>query len=245
MEFTYSGYKKMIELLHNHDYVFTDYLSDTESDRKCILRHDVDFDLEKAADFSDFEKSIGLNVKSTYFVLCSSDFYNVCSQKSLTNIQRIIANGHTVGLHFDEEKYAKTEDAKFLSVKINEEVRMLSEVTGYQIKTVSMHRPSKQILDYNLKINGLVNSYSEEYFAKWKYISDSRMKWKDDISSIIIGEGYNALHILTHPFWYYEREMQMKSIFLNFIDTKKYSLYQSLSDNIRDFQSVLRWEEVI
>ena len=71
----------------------------------CILRHDVDFSLEKAWEMACFEQEN--EIFSTYFVIVSCDNYNIFSRKKQKILRDILAYGHTIGLHFDETVYGK------------------------------------------------------------------------------------------------------------------------------------------
>lgn len=79
MKFTYDAYKNMILLLEEHGYTFCNYLNYKRYDKSVIMRHDVDNDLEKALKFSEIEYEMGIS--STYFVLVTSNFYNIFSKK--------------------------------------------------------------------------------------------------------------------------------------------------------------------
>ncbi|MCL2163759.1 MAG: hypothetical protein FWH55_05040 [Oscillospiraceae bacterium] len=103
MEFTYDDYKILIDLLRESGYRISSYHDYEAFDRCVILRHDVDHSLRMAANFAQFENILG--VKSAYFILLSSDFYNVASARSIQYIDSIRASGHEIGLHFDESKY--------------------------------------------------------------------------------------------------------------------------------------------
>ena len=63
-----------------------------------------------------------------------------------------------------------------------------------------MHRPSRWVLEADLKIPGMVNSYGKEFFQDFKYVSDSRMRWREDVMKYAIEKAYPRLHILTHAF---------------------------------------------
>lgn len=103
MQFTYRAYKALIKRLRSKQYELVGY-TDYESKDKCaILRHDVDTSIDKALELAALESQE--NVKSTYFFLLNTDFYNIASQNSMEKIQRIHAMGHEIGLHFDETKY--------------------------------------------------------------------------------------------------------------------------------------------
>lgn len=103
MNFTFEWYKRMIKLLSGCGYQFVDYHNWMEAERPAIMRHDVDCDLEKAAAMAEMEAGYG--IKSTYFILVSSDFYNVSSKGNRGRMRRIQNCGHEIGLHFDEGCY--------------------------------------------------------------------------------------------------------------------------------------------
>ena len=59
-----------------------------------------------------------LNVNSTYFILLSTDFYNINSDKSLRILKEIKRLGGKIGLHFDEKKY-KISDKEYYIKYVN------------------------------------------------------------------------------------------------------------------------------
>ena len=85
MNFTYDGYKTLIKLLKNHGYTPAQYTGGYN--KSVILRHDVDTSIEKAVKMAEFEKNLGIS--STYFVLVTTDFYNVFSAKNTALIRKI------------------------------------------------------------------------------------------------------------------------------------------------------------
>ena len=106
MDFTYDAYVDLINGLREHGYSIADYHNCDSVLHPCILRHDIDNSLEKAVKFAKLEKKMA--IKATYFVLITSDFYNVFSDKSIKLLHQIIDCGHEIGLHFDETAYDQT-----------------------------------------------------------------------------------------------------------------------------------------
>lgn len=179
-------------------------------------------------------------IKSTYFVLLTSDFYNVFSRKNTDCLKQIISLGHDIGLHFDELNYPDIVGDKDKIIKaIIKEAEILSEVIQMPVKTVSMHRPSKAILESNLEIPKIINSYSKVYFKDFKYLSDSRRRWREPVEEIISSERYERLHILTHAFWYHDEETSMTKTIQNFISRANSDRYITFEDNFTDLKSVL------
>lgn len=161
MKFTYSSYRELISLLRQGGYSFTDYHTYEDVEHPVILRHDIDYSIEKAVTLATLEQE--LRVKSTWFVLVTGDFYNVASRHSRECLFRIKNMGHEIGLHFDETAYGPL-DGESMTAAILKERELLQDVTESEVGTVSMHRPSKWVLEANLKIPGMVNSYGREFF---------------------------------------------------------------------------------
>lgn len=247
MEFTYKAYRDLLRLLRQCGYSICGY-HDYETYPRCvILRHDIDQSLEKAVAMAELEAEEG--VASTYFVLLRTDFYNVASQKSQEALRRILFLGHEIGLHFDEMSYSDegsscTTARSSTEERIQYERDILSNICGCPITTVSMHRPSKATLEADLQIPGIVNSYGKTFFHDFKYLSDSRRHWREPVLDIIRSGEYERLHILTHAFWYQDREEDISATIRQFVKSAAPERYGQMKENIRDLASVLREEEI-
>ncbi len=248
MDFTYKGYEQMLRLLKKQGYQFINY--DDAKNKLCdndlfvvIMRHDIDMCIDKALLLAKLEKDMG--VKSTYFVLLTSDFYNVFSRSNTEKLKAIMSMGHEIGLHFDEMQYADLGGAEDKVVeRIVQEARILEKALGQPVKKVSYHRPSKSILEANLEIPGMLNSYGTEFFRDFKYISDSRRCWREPIRDIILSGEFHRLHILTHPFWYNEEEKNIHDSLLEFVAGANKDRYNILRENIRDCEQLLKDGEI-
>ncbi len=241
MNFTLDAYAELLNLIRNNDYDIRDYHNYEDSNKFVILRHDVDFDLRKAAKFAQIEKE--LNVKSVYFVLVSSDFYNVLSPYNIKCVEDIIACGHEVGLHFDEAKYVD-KDIRRIENEIYREADFLGNVIGKKVRTISMHRPSQQILEADLKLNGMVNTYGSVFFKEFKYLSDARMNWRVSPEPVIVSGDYNKIQLLTHPFWYTKHDRTMTEKLKSFVLRASRERYIELGANIRNIEDALPREEL-
>lgn len=240
MQFTYNAYENLINRLYEKGYAITNYYDFQDKEKCAILRHDIDYDLKKALPFAELEADN--NAKSTYFVLVTSDFYNIFSKESAAILEKIQNFGHEIGLHFDEVRYMTDEkkwDKEETIENIIKEAEILGNVIGKPVKSVSMHRPSKYTLESNLIIPGLVNSYGQEFFKNFKYVSDSRMRWREDINEIIDCGEYKKLHILTHAFWYSCIEETISEKINLFIEHAKYERKNTLNDNITDLSDLI------
>ncbi len=251
MEFTYSSYQNLIRRILRRGYQIADYHNYSQVKRPCILRHDVDMDMHKAADFAEREAAIpdenGQPVRSTYFVLISSDFYNPYSYDVMKCIKRIRRYGHEIGLHFDEKRYdtRNTTDKEYLRECVEKEVGILSEMLGERVSVVSMHRPSDIFLKSDISFRGrVINSYGTAFFRNFKYMSDSRMLWRENVEEIVESRRERALHILTHPFWYSEARESMQDKLRKFAGAGNGFRYACMEETIRDLESVLGRDEV-
>lgn len=249
MRFTYKSYVKFINLLQKTGYKISSYDDEWETGKKyAILRHDVDYSLEKAYSLAQIENGIGegWKCKSTFFLLITSGFYNVFSINSGKLIEGILATGHEIGLHFDEMRYpnliGKTDAIR---EKILEEADILSHVVGKPVTKVSMHRPSKNILEANLKIPGIVNTYGEQFFRNFKYVSDSRHRWREPIEDIICNQNFDKLQIFVHPFWYTENENDMETLIKTFVNSACLERYDELNNNISELFNIMDRSEIL
>ena len=243
MNFTYDSYRGLLDLLSIHGYECADY-NDWQSHSRCvILRHDIDCDISQAVKFAELEADA--HWKGTFFVLLRTDAYNPLSRDSVNMLKRIMGYGHEIGLHFDEMSYPREMgDSDKIRQRIRDEAFVLGQMLGTPITCVSMHRPSKTILDADLKIPGMVNSYGQTFFNEFKYLSDSRRRWREPVEEIIKSEDYARLHILTHAFWYNEMEHDMKASLLDFVSRANYERYLMLKDNFTSLEEVLDMQDV-
>lgn len=241
MTFAFRGYEKLLDLLSENGYKITDYHNWEKYDKCVILRHDVDTDMQKALEMAELEYRHG--VTSTYFVLLTSNFYNLYSCRNRKIVNEIQHMGHTVGLHFDEMAYPEdVGNADKVTENIKKEIKVLAEILERNVTAFSYHRPTKAILDTDIKIEGAINSYGNLFFRQFKYLSDSRMHWREPVLDIIKKNEYPQLQILTHPFWYYDEEKEIKEILYDFINRADIERYNNLNDNFTSLRDIIEWE---
>lgn len=205
MEFTYRELEKIYRMLADKNYSFSFYDDYAEKDKSVIIRHDVDISMEQAYNMACFETEMG--VFSTYFILIRGDFYNPFNCRNQQYLRRIIQMGHRIGLHFDETLYTQHK----IVDEIENEVEIMSSLLKTNISSVSMHIPSKKTLEssYVIKGGNIVNSYSDVFFKDFKYISDSKMNWRENVYDVINSNQYSRIHLLTHPVWYHTENCSM------------------------------------
>lgn len=236
MPFTYEAYRSLLDRLKTGGYAFCSYHDWPQTSRCVILRHDIDNDLQKAAALAEIEAREG--VCSTWFVLLRTDFYNPASKSSLETLHSIQAMGHEIGLHFDEKAYPEGTTEETVN-HIMRERDILSMILGTPVSVVSMHRPSQMTLESDLEIPGMVNSYGRTFFHDFKYLSDSRRRWREPVLELIQGGTFDRLHILTHAFWYGEQETDIAATVGDFIHMANQQRYEQLRENITDLDGIL------
>ena len=167
-----------------------------------MLRHDVDLSMEKAAELAELEKS--LSVKSTYFVMLSSDGYNLFSKSSMDALLKIIDNGHEIGLHFDIEAYDLMFEIEF-EMNIIAELAVLDCVLQEPVRSISWHIPDESLIGRTWEFLDRLhvkNVYDELYFDEYRYCSDSNMNWRTNPYEFMDTKACPKIQLLTHPIWY-------------------------------------------
>lgn len=235
MEFTYKGYAELLKLLAEKGYTFADYHNYMELERCVILRHDIDRSPRFTLHLAEIEAEH--KAVSTWFVRLSSDMYNPLSHTSRNNLRSLQSMGHEIGLHFDEAAYTAKDGA--MEELIQREADILANALGSPVSTVSMHRPAQHILDGDMDIPGMVNAYSRVFFQEFKYLSDSRRHWREPVEEIIASGTYPRLNILTHAFWYRDREESIEDTVRRFITSANQERYQSMAEDWTSLESVV------
>jgi len=197
VELTAGGYRGLVEALLGNGYSVTGYAEARAAERHLILRHDVDLSLEAALRIGELEAQMG--VRSTYFVLVRSVFYNPFSAEAGATMRRLQSLGHSIGLHFDPAAC----DTSDIEGSIAAEAKILKLACGGEVAAVSFHRPVSELLHGPEKLAGLWNAYGTRFMQDIGYCSDSRGEWRygDPLSNAAVREG-RALQLLTHPIWW-------------------------------------------
>lgn len=237
-DFTYKSYEKLIDMIKQNQFLVCSYHNYLSSDKVCILRHDIDMDIKKALKIAIIEHYKG--VSSNFFVLLRTDLYNIFSKESQSILNQISEMGHQIGLHFDESMYDIQENYETIESSIRKEINILEQILNRKVNMVSMHRPSAFTLNGNFEFEGLINSYSNIYFKDLKYLSDSRMCWKENVEEIINRKMYSKLHILTHPIWYDESVITIKAKLINYINNKRLENCEILKKNTKNIDEFFK-----
>lgn len=169
------------------------------ADRICLLRHDIDADLEVAAEMAALEAELG--IRATYFLMWRSPVYNLLSRHNHRLVQQIISCGHWIGLHYDAAFIP--DSATPMNDWIEKEAGSLEMYFGKQVEAVSFHQPGENILNQEIQVNRLINTYDKKRLGRFHYISDSNRVWKEAHPLTVFREAiYPRLHLLIHPMWW-------------------------------------------
>lgn len=167
-----------------------------------ILRHDVDFSLDLAFEFSRIEKRN--NAFSTYYILLTSDLYNPLSNDSRKIIKTMLSEGFEIGLHFDPTVYGDITDES-LEEEFQNEINILENTFKYKVESYSLHNPSIHGKYPNFK--GIINAYNPDIASDDRYISDSMFSFRGKDPEEYVEKSKNQLvQFLTHPIHYFIKE---------------------------------------
>lgn len=210
--FSYDHYTEVLELAKKHYKIgpFRD-IKNLKNNRFIILRHDVDFSLDRAISIAELE--FEQKISSTFFILLHSQYYNALSQKNIRKINQILDLGHEIGLHYDAS-LANSGDQ--LSIMIKSEIDLLYSMIKEKIVSIAPHNTS---INKNFKMNepSYSNITSPQILKFVTYLSDSVQNWrKGCMCNHIMRE--NKLMILTHPIWWSKKSASREIILLKFED---------------------------
>lgn len=203
VEFNLHGYEKLIEVALENNFSFQDFhsYSSNQDDRVLLLRHDIDADLNAAYQMALLEHKMG--VRATYFLMLRSPVYNLFSRQNSHFVEKIINLGHTIGLHYDEGYYPEGKKFNDLRELIHNEVIVLNSIFNINVKSISFHQPSPQIVQNSIDLPGFYNTYSKEFINHFFYISDSNMIWKKFSPEYYLTNiEYFKIQLLIHPMWW-------------------------------------------
>lgn len=233
-DFSFHHYNELMMKINEKKYKSI-FFHEEDSGKVILIRHDVDQDLKSSLELGKIEKKNGL--KSTFFLWINSPFYNIFEVENRTIIKNLIEMGHEIGLHFDETAY-DISSVSDINKYILKECDIINNYFDINIKTVSFHRPSKAVLDGDVQLDGLVNTYSDKYFNKFKYISDSRGIWREGcLCNLLDNQNYNKIQVLMHPIWWGNVHMENNDRIIKYIDNKVKKLEMNLCDNINIYKN--------
>lgn len=154
-----------------------------------FLRHDVDMSLEAAVTMAEVDAEEG--IRSTFFLMTRSNFYNLASPVGERTIARLRELGHRVGHH-----------ARYPHIEVDERFDPF----------VAWHNPEPSFM--HIEVPGAVNVMRAPFFDHTHYRSDSNQDWRNGCPHDAIAEGrYDWLHLLIHPvIWVFPGETMRETM---------------------------------
>jgi hypothetical protein len=202
-------YKSFLLEFIKASYQFISFNEFSSSKGQLMLRHDIDYDVELAYQGALIEHELG--VKSTYFFLIRSNFYNPFSKEVFDRINDIKELGHSISIHFDPTIY---EDFH-LGFKL--ERKFFEDLFNVEIGIISLHRPNDFFQKFNQPIGGVLHTYQQRFFKDVKYFADSTGIWR--FGSPLDSEEFRngeSIHLLIHPIWWFIEGENNLSVLRNF-----------------------------
>ncbi len=241
--FSYKQYQKIINLIKESGKQAT-FHEALKLDNYIIMRHDVEFSVERAYKLACFEAEN--NFYSIYFFQVSNNSYNLLSKKNLETIEKIKKMGHEVGLHFHLNGLEQVDEIKRA---IEKEIEIMNCKLSFCVDTFSIHRPTANVLSKNIKIPGLLNAYQNEFFSyvddietqvpEVKYLSDARHQWNyglfPDKDTLFKNK---KIQILTHPYSWTETGYDNLNNFRTLYHEKCQELLETFDSECKHFKEI-------
>lgn len=201
-EFSLASYRDLLENFTSSGWTFETFRvmqAPPVKQPTVIMRHDVDAELYFLKPFLEVEMQCA--VKSTYFVMLESPLYNPFSPEGRRILQLITDHGHEIGLHFFGEIHADL-DKDDLELEIMRQIERLSHLAARHIHAFSFHQPTTMMIDSDLTLPGVVNTYHSTTMSDFTYVSDTNMDWRSGDPKDLANSSRTNLQILTHPLWW-------------------------------------------
>ena len=244
--FSFDDYREIIRIIKSTDRYVT-YKEALNRDNFILMRHDVEYSVERAYNLSKVEDS--MDFTSTYFFQWTNNSYNILSRKNMDMVKDMHERGHVIGLHYALNGMT---DMELVRKQIVKEIHILSEMFGFQVDTFSVHRPSKDILRENIKLPGIINAYQDDFFTfaenvtedtpvAVKYLSDANHIWRygyPDERNIL---GHDKVQILTHPFAWTKEGYDNFDNYKALVAEKEREVIDSIDAECKDFIEYKDW----
>ena len=238
--FSYDDYREIIRLIKDSGRYAT-YEEALGKDEFIIMRHDVEYSVERAYALSKVEES--MDFRSTFFFQWTNNSYNILSRKNRDILTDMHERGQIIGLHFALNGMT---DMKLVRERIKLEMEMLSDMLGFEVNWFSVHRPSKDILAENIKLPNILNAYQDDFFTfdpkatpesklDVKYMSDANHIWRYGYPDAENIANHKKIQILTHPFAWIKAGYDNKENYRTLINEKYEELINSIDNECKDF----------
>lgn len=241
--FSYSQYRCLIYEIQKHlpIFDFSEITSDTK--KYCVIRHDVEFSVDRALKLAEVENSIGVN--STYCFQMRNNNYNILSEKNIGIVQKIRSMGHHIASHFHTDAFNRNPNRRSLKECIELECNILSDFLEIPISRFCIHRPKKQFLATYIEVNNLMNLYGKLFFTfvdendktipEIRYLSDSNHQWKYGNPFELDFSKINKVQLNCHPFSWTDFGHNNLDNFLSMLTEKRTEVIESIKSEFKTF----------
>ncbi len=238
---SFEEYRKIIRAIQKTG-KYMDYAEARDSDEFIIMRHDIEFSIDRAYKMSLVESEEGF--QSTYFVQITNNSYNALSKRNIDMLHDMAKRGHHIGLHYHLNGQL---DSVAVRDGVRDQIRIMSEMLGMSVDRYSFHRPKKEVYYYDISIPNTINAYAKEFFTfaenvdsdtalDVKYIADSKHRWNYGYPDYETLMKYKKIQILVHPFSWTEKGYDNCGNFISLIDEKQLELIETLTDEFQRFR---------
>jgi hypothetical protein len=203
--FTYQAYEALLRFIREELGRPIVALREAPDQGPCvILRHDIDYSLEKALRMAEIDQRAG--ARATVFVLMTCEYYNLLMPENIEAMRRIASMGHEIGLHYDVSA-APGADPEAQAHHVVRLAQFLEEYAGVPITSVAQHNPS--MTEARLSIAGYRDAYDPRFFKQIGYLSDSRRLFgAPDVYQFF--RNHARSQFLAHPLWWHEEEQSRR-----------------------------------
>ncbi|MDR1775081.1 MAG: hypothetical protein LBS17_01255 [Actinomycetes bacterium] len=181
-----------------------DFMQSPKRRNFVLLRHDVDFSIERNAHMLGIERKH--EVQATYCFLIDSPSYNPLSAEVQSLFRDIVSAKCHIGLHY---RYNDNLDPEENSAAITRQLKTLSDIAGTTVDRFSFHCPSKKALNAKIAIPNAANCYGPEFFSFYpdekvpqnppvKYIADSNYSFPWGFPDHETLEAHDKIQVLIH-----------------------------------------------
>lgn len=242
--FSYDDYRQIIKIIQESGRGMK-YPEAQKTDSFVIMRHDVEYSVERSYELSCVESEMGFS--STWFFQITNNTYNPFSRTTKGIIRKMREAGHTIGLHYALDGETDMEKVR---EQIPKHLEIMSSMLEFKVDQFSIHRPPKEALAANFKYPGIINAYQDDFFTfaegvtgesrlDVKYMSDANHIWRygyPDKESIL---GSKKVQILTHPFAWCGEGYDNHDNYASLLKEKYKELVVSVNDECKDFVEYL------
>lgn len=212
---SYDEYKAILGRLRETGRLMS-YQRALHMDSFIVLRHDVEFSLEKAVEMARIERECG--VKATYFVQLESPAYNALTDISIRQITEIAGMGHAIGLHYREVPSLPRQTNEY---RIWRQLSTLLNATGLKIASFSTHMPNDKTEYHRYNVREAINAYGKPFFSRFGdpspepvlYISDSELRWNYGYPDEETLRENRRIQILIHPYGWGQAQRTPAEVF--------------------------------